>query len=165
MIKINPNMKDLFSTCLIVFSLCSCGGAEKKLDEQTYTAQKESLEQKEKKHPLQFLRVEGDDKKNIIGQTVIRGTISNKATVASYKDVRVKMLCYKDGKMVEEHEDIIEDIIKPNSDKDFKTKYRLPKGTDSIDLSVMSASIAEEDKKKDQHVRKKEKNTGGARRN
>ena len=56
------------------------------------------------------------------------------------------MLCYKDGKMVEEHEDIIDDVIKPNSDKDFKTKYRLPKGTDSIDLSVMSASIAEEKK-------------------
>jgi len=101
------------------------------------------MKQKEKKHPLQFLHVEGDNKKNIIGQTVIHGTIYNKATIASYKDVRIKMLCYKDGKMVEEHEDVLDDVIKPNTDNDFKTRYRLPKGTDSIDLSVMSASVAD----------------------
>ena len=121
----------------------SCSGSETKTDEQAYTEQKESLEQKEKKHPLQFLHVEGDNKKNIIGQTVIHGTIYNKATIASYKDVRIKMLCYKDGKMVEEHEDVLDDVIKPNTDNDFKTRYRLPKGTDSIDLSVMSASVAD----------------------
>lgn len=139
-------MKFIPAICLIFSILVSCSSNEKKLDEESYTAQKESLEQKEKKHPLQFLRVEGDNKKNIIGQTVIRGTIYNNATVASYKDVRIKMLCFKDGKMVEEHEDTIDDVIKPNSDNDFKTKYRLPKGTDSIHLSVMSASIAEENK-------------------
>ena len=121
----------------------SCSGSETKTDEQAYTEQKESLEQKEKKHPLQFLHVEGDNKKNIIGQTVIHGTIYNKATIASYKDVRIKMLCYKDGEMVEEHEDVLDDVIKPNTDNDFKTRYRLPKGTDSIDLSVMSASVAD----------------------
>jgi hypothetical protein len=53
------------------------------------------------------------------------------------------MLCYKDGKMVEEREDVLDDVIKPNTDNDFKTRYRLPKGTDSIDLSVMSASVAD----------------------
>jgi len=45
--------------------------------------------------------------------------------------------------MVEEHEDTIDEIIIPNSTKDFKTKYRLPKGTDSIALSIMNASVAE----------------------
>jgi hypothetical protein len=122
--------------------LLSCGSDAKKSEEQTYTEQKESLEQKEKKNPINFLDITGDNKKNIIGQTVIRGTLYNKATIVAYKDIRVKILCYNDGKMVEEHEDVINDVLKPNSEKEFKTRYRLPKGTDSIYLSVMSAAVA-----------------------
>ena len=133
-------MKYFFCLYAVILLLSSCAGSEKKLDEETYTEQKESLEVTEKKHPLKFLSVRGDDKKNIIGQTVVRGSIHNKATVVAYKDVRIKMLCYKDGKMVEEHEDVIDEVIKPGTEKDFKTKYRLPKGTDSIYLSVMSAT-------------------------
>lgn len=133
-------MKDFFCVCTIILLFSSCTSSEEKLDETSYSEQKESLEVTEKKHPLKFLSVAGDDKKNIIGQTVVRGTIYNKATVVAYKEVRVKMLCYKGGIMVEEHEDVIEEIIKPGTEKDFKTKYRLPKGTDSIYLSVMSAS-------------------------
>jgi hypothetical protein len=45
--------------------------------------------------------------------------------------------------MMEEHEDVIDAVIKPNNEKKFKTKYRLPKGTDSIHLSVMNATLAE----------------------
>jgi hypothetical protein len=74
----------------------------------------------------------------------VRGKISNKATVSSSKDVRIKMLCYKDNKMMIEHEDVIDDVIKSNSINNFKIKYRLPKGTDSIALSVMSASVTNE---------------------
>ena len=137
-------MKYFFCVYAIMLFLSSCGSSEKDTEEQNaYTEQKESLQETEKKHPLRFLRVTGDDKKNIIGQTVVRGTIHNKATVVAYKDVRVKMLCYKDGKMVEEHEDVVEEIIKPGTEKDFKTKNRLPKGTDSIYLSVMSASVSD----------------------
>jgi len=125
-----------------IFSL-SCGGSNKKFDEQSYEQHKESLASREKKNPLSFLSVEGDNKKNLIGQTVIRGKISNKATISSYKDVRIKMLCYKNDKLAEEHEDVIDDVIKPNSTTNFKTRYRLPKGTDSIALSVMSATVVE----------------------
>jgi hypothetical protein len=140
----NYNAMKLFSTfCIALFLLTSCGSSEKKFDSQSYEQHKESLAEKEKKNPLAFLRVAGDDKKNIIGQTVVRGKISNKATISSYKDVRIKMLCYKDNKVVVEHEDVIDDMIKPNSTDNFKIKYRLPKGTDSIALSVMSADVAE----------------------
>jgi len=49
------------------------------------------------------------------------------------------MLCYKDGIRVEEHEDVIPDVIKPGNVKNFRTRYHLPKGTDSLALSVMTA--------------------------
>ena len=141
---ITCNTAKFFSTFFIIlFLLTSCGSSEKKFDSQSYEQHKESLAEKEKKNPLSFLTVNGGNKKNIIGQTVVHGRISNKATVSSYKDVRIKMLCYKDTKRVEEHEDVIGDVIRPGATNDFKIKYRLPKGTDSIALSVMSADVAE----------------------
>src|SRR5215813_6634092 len=139
----NMFMKLFCLFCFITPFLSSCGNSEKKFDQQSYQQHKESLADKEKKNPLAFLIVSGDSKKNLIGQTVIHGKITNKATVCSYQDVRIKMLCYKDHKMVEEHEDLIDDIVKPNTAINFKTHYRLPKGTDSVALSAISASIAE----------------------
>ena len=53
--------------------------------------------------------------------------------------MRVKILCYHNGIKVEEHEDVFPDLIKPGNESNFKTKYHLPKGTDSIALSVMTA--------------------------
>lgn len=131
---------------ILFFLLSACG--EKKFDNKTYEQHKESLAEKEQKNPLHFLSVSGDHKKNLIGQTVVSGTIHNRASVVSYKDVRIKMLCYKSNAMVEEHEDRVDDIIKPGAEREFKIKYRLPKGTDSIALSLMSASVAEPDAKK-----------------
>lgn len=125
-----------FSTLLII----SCGSQN--FDKQTYTANKQSLADKEKNSPLSFLKVDGDNHKSLFGigrETVVNGTITNNATVCSYKNIRVKMLCFSDGKRVEEHEDVISETINPASSKDFKTRYKLPKGTDSIALSIMSA--------------------------
>ena len=138
-------MKYFFPVLLLMLG-AACGSNKEKTAAQNYEQAKESLEDRETKNPLKFLSVTGDDKKNLIGQTVVRGNITNLATVIAYKDVRIKMLCYKDGRMAEEHEDVIKDIIKPASTKDFKIKYRLPKGTDSIALSVMSALAAVEKK-------------------
>ena len=130
---------------LVLLSFTGCSSEEEAAaeNEESYVAQKKSITTKEQKHPLKFLSVKGDDKKNLIGQTVIRGTIVNNASIVAYKDVRVKMLCYKNGVMAEEHEDVIDEVVKPNASINFKTKYRLPKGTDSIALSVMNAAVAE----------------------
>ena len=140
-------MKYFFS--ILAFMLAaSCGSGEQKLDTESYEKSKETLIDKEKKNPLNFLSVTGDDKKNLIGQTVVRGKIKNTASVTAYRDVRIKMFCYKNGSMVEEHEDLVDEVVKPNTTEDFKTKYRLPKGTDSIALLVMSAAVAEAESKK-----------------
>ena len=140
-------MKYFFSILALMLA-ASCGSGEQKLDTESYEKTKESLSDKEKKNPLKFLTVTGDNKKNLIGQTVVRGTIKNTASVTAYRDIRIKMLCYKNGSMVEEHEDIVDDVVKPNTIEDFKTKYRLPKGTDSIALSVMSAAVVVEESEK-----------------
>jgi len=118
--------------------LLSCN---KKFDNKTYEENKISLAQNESEHPQQFLKLSSDDKKNLFGNTVIKGRIVNTASVAAYKNTRIKMLCYKNGIHVEEHEDVMPDIIRPGAIKNFKIKYHLPKGTDSLVLSVMNADV------------------------
>ncbi len=121
-------------TCLLLLFSC-----KEKFDNKMYAENKVSLAQRESEHPEQFLKLSSDDKKNLFGATVIKGKIVNTASVAAYKNTRIKMLCYKNGIRVEEHEDVIPQIIKPGSVQNFKTKYHLPKGTDSLALSVMAA--------------------------
>jgi len=125
---------------IILFLICS--SCKQKFDTKTYQENKETLAQRENAHPEQFLKVSSDDKKNLFGATIVKGKIINTASVAAYKNARIKMLCYKNGIRVEEHEDVIPEIIKPGSVKNFKTKYHLPKGTDSLALFIMSADTA-----------------------
>jgi hypothetical protein len=118
------------------FILFSC---KQKFDDKTYEENKVSLAQRENDNPQQFLKLSSDDKRNMFGATVIKGKIVNTASVAVYKNTRIKTLCYKNGIRVEEHEDVMPDIIKPGTVKNFKIKYHLPKGTDSLALLIMSA--------------------------
>ncbi len=126
----------LYFFCLIVFCFTAC---KEKFDNKTYEDNKQSLAQKEQTHPAEFLKLTSDNRKTLFGATVIHGKIFNTASVCSYKTIRVKILCYHNGIQVEEHEDVFPDMIKPGQTSNFKTKYRLPRGTDSLALSVMSA--------------------------
>ena len=128
---------------LFFTALASCNGADTKLDKGNYERTKESLEEKEKNNPLSFLVVSGSEKRNMLGKTVINGMIENKASVCSYKDVRVKMLYYKEGTLVANHEQVLDEVVKANSSSTFKTRYFTPKGTDSVALSIMSAQAVE----------------------
>lgn len=135
-------LKPILIACLICLAACNRG--DKNLDTDNYTKTKESLEDKEKNHPLDFLSVTSTDKRNLMGQTVISGTVHNNASVCSYKDVRVKMLFFKGGTLVANHEQVLDDAIKANNIKRFKSRYATPKGTDSVALSIMSAVVAAE---------------------
>lgn len=122
--------------------LMACGGADKKFDTETYEQSKESLEEKERKHPENFLVVTSTDKRNLIGQTVIKGSIYNKAAVCTYKDVQVKIRFFsKTGVLLEENTETIYEIIAPNSTVKFKTKYFAPKGTDNLTMTIIDAQV------------------------
>jgi hypothetical protein len=136
--------KSFLLACFIISIGCNSG--DKKVDQVAYNKSKESLAEKEKSSPLSFLTISGTDKKNLVGQTVIKGLIKNNATVCAYKDVRVKMLFYKDGTLVANHEQVMEEAVKANNDLTFKSRYKTPKGTDSVALSIMSAAVLEDEK-------------------
>ncbi len=126
---------------LVITSLLILFSCKEKFDDKTYQENKENLAQRENEHPTQFLKISSNDKKNLFGATIIKGKIINTASVAAYKNARIKMICYQNGIRVQEHEDAMTDIIKPGTMRNFKLRYHLPKGTDSLALSIMSADV------------------------
>ena len=135
----------LIITSSIIIFACNNNDTKNAADEKkSYEATKESLQEKEKKDPVSFLLVSGHDRHNLLGQTVVKGTVTNKATVAAYKDVDVKLDFYsKTGTLLETDKETVYEVIGPGQSKNFKTKYFAPKGTDSVALAVTAAKVAE----------------------
>lgn len=138
-------MKSLISVLIIAFFCTACNDVAEKMEKDSYEKSKETLAQKEAKNPTRFLVVTASDKKNLIGQTVIKGTIANTATVCWYKDIVLKMSFYSKTKvLLEEGNETIYEVVGPNNVKKFKTKYFAPKGTDSVAIVVTSAQVAKQ---------------------
>ncbi len=136
---------------VVLVLIVACKGKDKAGD-KGYLQTKKSLAEREKDNPQGFLTITEYDKKALFGigrQTIVKGTVTNIASVCSYKDVRIKMLCFdKNGNRVEEHEDIVDDLIKPGASAGYRAHYKLPKETDSIALSIMSATALVDSTKK-----------------
>ena len=136
-------MKKLFSilaTSIFILSACNSKTPDAKAEKHSYEQTKETLAEKEKKNPLMFLKVTGHDKHNLIGQTVIRGEVTNNAKVCTYKDVQLELSFFsKTGTLLEKDNETVYDEIAPGSSSDFKTKYFAPKGTDSVGIKILSA--------------------------
>lgn len=125
---------------VIVLTACNSGDNSTGATKDKYEQTKETLEETEKKNPTRFLSVTGHDKRNLLGQTVVKGTLSNSAKVASYKDVEIRLSFYSKTKaLLEEDVETIFETLAPGKSADFKTKYFAPKGTDSVALKVLGA--------------------------
>ncbi len=133
-------MKILIQFFFVIIFLNSCSTKENKLDKQSYQEQKESLLDKEKRLPKEFLKVDGRYRRNFWGNLVYLGHIENTATICSYKEVRVKLLYFNKGVQVTNHEELLTETIAPRNLINFKAKYNTPKGTDSIFAYIMSAT-------------------------
>ncbi|MFL9482180.1 hypothetical protein ACI6Q2_05330 [Chitinophagaceae bacterium LWZ2-11] len=129
----------IIATCFLL----ACGQAkEKKFDQDSYEKNKETLADKEKNNPIKFLSVKVHNRKNLIGQTVVKGSINNNATICTYKDVEIRFSFYsKTGTRLTEELETIYESVTPGKSIDFKTKYFAPKGTDSVSAKVESAKV------------------------
>ena len=139
-------MRTIIFGLLLFTVIISCqdkGDRKKEYDKNSYETTKEDLLSKEKKKPESFITVSGHNRRNLIGQTVVKGMVTNRATVAIYKDVDVKMEFYsKTGTLLETDHEVVFEILTPGQSKNFKTKYFAPKGTDSVALQVVGAKLA-----------------------
>ena len=136
-------MKSNIGVVAILFVvLFSCDSTDEKTEELSYQLTKKELLIREQKNPADFLNITGTDKRNVLGQTVVKGKISNKATVAIFKDVDVELSFFSKTKaLLEKDKETIFEQLKPGEVKDFKTKYFAPKGTDSVALKILGAKI------------------------
>jgi hypothetical protein len=135
----------LLTPAVILFSCNSSGQKDKESEKKSYEETKETLLKKEQKNPSDFLLVTGKDKRNILGQTVVKGILTNKATVAVFKDVDLKLSFYsKTRALLETDKETIFEILQPGESKNFKTKYFAPKGTDSVALQILGAKVITE---------------------
>jgi len=135
-------MKKIFVFACLFSCLLACKDEkkDKKFDTASYEKVKETLADKEKNNPIRFLTVSNKDHKNIIGQTVVKGTITNSATVCSYKDVELRLSFFsKTGTKLDEVVETIYEKVGPGQTVKFKTKYFAPKGTDSVAIKVTKA--------------------------
>ncbi len=123
------------------FFITSCNSSDdEKKTANTYEKVKLTVEEIEKKNPERFLSATGYEKKNLIRQTVVKGTIVNNAKMVSFKDIDIKLSFYsKTGALLEEDHEMIYETIAPGDSKSFKTKFFAAKGTDSVAVKVVSA--------------------------
>ena len=137
-------MKYAFIISSFVLFFASC---ENKKDydvntERNYEKGKVTLQQTEQQSPSSFLVIEGENKKNIIGQTVVRGEITNNAKIVSFKDIEVKLSFYsKTGTLLEQDRETVYEKIAPGNSKKFKSKYYTPKGTDRVGFKIVTAKF------------------------
>lgn len=127
--------------CCLLMGACN---NEQKYDikKDKYESTKETLAEIEQKTPERFLSVTGTKRKNVIGQTVIKGKILNKARVVTFKDVGIRLYFYsKTGALLERDDEVIYEKIAPGNEINFKSKFFVPKGADSLALEIISAQF------------------------
>ncbi len=126
---------------ILFFTACNNKVDEKKLSDN-YEKGKLTVAEIEQKNPERFITASVSDRKNLLGQTVIKGQLINNAKMVSYKDIDIKLSFYsKTGTLLEEDREIIYETIAPGAGKKFKSKYFTPKGTDSVSLKIISAKV------------------------
>jgi hypothetical protein len=136
-------MKKFIALSIVCIAfITACNNSDKTIEpkKDKYELTKETLKETEQKNATRFLAITGHDKKNLIGQTVVKGTLVNNAKVVTYKDVEVELAFYsKTGTLLEKDIETIYDALAAGKSNNFKTKYFAPKGTDSVALKVLSA--------------------------
>ena len=99
------------------------------------------LKQQEQAAPLEYLSADGTYKENFWGDKLkIKCTLHNKATLASYKDVVVRVTFYtKTNTELGSKEYTIYEIVNSNSDKTVDMKIDTYKDVATIGWDVVSA--------------------------
>lgn len=121
----------------ITIILYACGNHS----DNSYLQQVQSVEEMERAQPTNFLSVSGTYNENILGTKVkVKGTIRNNATVATYKDVQVRVTYYsKTQAVLAEKDYVVYDYFQPHSEKSFDLKIDNEKAMESIGLAVINA--------------------------
>jgi hypothetical protein len=95
--------------------------------------------------PEEFLAVEIDPKKNLLGESIIEGEISNKASKTTYQDVEL-MIHWNDeaGMVLDSAIEVVFGQVAPAAKLTFKTKRKGPRKARSTIVHVRDAKVLEQ---------------------
>ncbi len=107
----------------------------------TYEEKVMTVEEMERAAPRKFLEVTGKVYENFWGDKIkIKGMVSNKATVANFKDVVLEVTFYSKTKSVITTEKyVLYEFFNAHSEKEFFLKITNWKGTHSVGCVVVGA--------------------------
>ncbi len=101
--------------------------------------------EKEQSMPKDYVMIAIDPKKNLFGETVIEGTITNKASLTSYKDFEL-MIHWNDeaGMVLDSAVEVILEKLDPGEEVEFKTKRKGPRRSKSTVMTLRAAKASVE---------------------
>lgn len=136
-------IKTIIVTGLIIFGLNIYGNLNFSKNNESYAEKKMTIEQMENSEPLKFLSVDGNYNKSFWGtKIIIYGKITNRATMATFKDATVRITYYSKTKTDLGNKDYtIYELFQPNSTKKYKLKIDNFKNVNSIGLDIINASV------------------------
>ena len=95
----------------------------------------------ERSKPLEYLRLSNQVNGTLGGRARIKGTITNTATLAYYKDAQIKMTFYTETNTeISVQYKYFYKIFNPRSSKSFDWKIDTPKNTRKVGLSIANAT-------------------------
>ena len=116
---------------------------------------KQQLLEKEQSNPLNYLRVTGSMSENKVKTKhgtffrssewkmdgyILEGYITNLATIASFKDVKVRInFISSTGSTINNTDFVIYDFVPANDGISYKEKIYLPEGTATYEISILKA--------------------------
>jgi hypothetical protein len=104
---------------------------------------KAELVQSEKENPGQFISGRARNRKNLIGETVIEGTLDNTATIAVFKDIVLQVdFLSKTNSVIASKNFTVYEIIQPGQTINFKEKAFVGKDVRDVQVSIIGATSA-----------------------
>ena len=110
---------------------------------QTYEQKVQTVGEIEQSQPTKFLSSTGTYRVAMFKKIKILGSITNSATVATYKDLVIKVTYYsKSNTVLHEKEFTVYDLFPPNSTKNFEWRVNNYVDVNTIGWNVISATAA-----------------------
>jgi hypothetical protein len=128
----------------LLFSLTACGqsgDSSTSITEESYNQKVISVEETELSQPTTFLKADGNYNKNLIGTKIkLHGTITNSASVATFKDAVVQITFYSATQTELFNKNYtIYNYFPPHSTVEFELKTENYKDVESIGVAVVGA--------------------------
>ncbi len=116
----------------------STAAAVIKQDELTL---KTALEQKETANPTQYLYVHCKMHNNLLGKKIIKGKVTNLASIAGYKDLQMSVVFLSANQTeLQTQQFFVNDEVAPNGEISFRNVFKAPDETEAFRLKIISAT-------------------------